>query len=708
MQSRPFSHVRTVDAWRRAHHAGTTVDLPGGGAMLAWEDPPAPDVAGGSAPAFGAGMGFDSLCRLYRTLPDAGRVERYPWEDGPRRGPAEDLVAAAPPAPAGEFDARPVAAGPLAEPRALALDEDDRLWIAEAGAGRVVLWDLWSRRLLRRIALPGRPLDLARRGRQVLALLDDGAGVAEIEDRAVRRVLALPDLTGLVPASARARRLAVAPDRSLTLMLRGGGGWAWVVGLAVDRTGRLVTTSAAAGVRGATDLEWLDEQTLVVARAPGQSFLRWVRGAGPGGFDVMPGLLARGYDGLGIALAPQGRGIAFWSSDGPRLAVRARVEYLRSGAVTSYRLDADAPATRWGRLFVDACLPPETHVFARVYSSEAPDDPGDVVLDPLARPLHRRESGRELPWIRPGADDAFETYEAPVAAAPGRFLWVTLELRGNGRATPRVRSLRVERPAHEHLGRLPRSFSRDPAAGEFLQRYLALADGLLSDLGGRADERATLLSTSGAPGEALGWLAGFLGLVLDDRWPEAVRRRVLDEAPWLLRFRGTKQGLERMLELIVGLQVTILERWRLRGLGGALLRASDAETGGAVVGGGLRLGGAVGSAGDEPIDDDVFASHAHRFAVLVPAVLSEEQTGMVTHALDVHRPAHTIFELCTLGSGMSVGRGLHLGLLSTIGATGGFEPLTAGHGVVGGGIVGRTPSGTRVGASAAGRDSRVG
>ncbi len=152
----------------------------------------------------------------------------------------------------------------------------------------------------------------------------------------------------------------------------------------------------------------------------------------------------------------------------------------------------------------------------------------------------------------------------------------------------------------------------------------------------------------------------------------------------------------------------VLERWRLRGLGGALLEGRDPTASVAVVGGGLRVGGSVGATQDEPVSDDLFATHAHRFAVLVPALLSDEQVGMVTHALDVHRPAHTLYELCTLGSGMSVGRGLHVGLLSTIGRTGGFETLAAGRGAVGGGIVGRPHVGTTVGAASAGSDSRVG
>jgi phage tail-like protein len=736
MLARPFCHLRSVDGWARARHIRTAIDLPDGGVMLAWRDAD-PDPGADVAPELGSGLGFDSRCRLYRTLPEQGHVERYPWQDGPR-GSAEQLVVADEPPPAGEFEVGPPASGPLAEPRGLALDDDDRLWVAETGARRVVLWDLWSRRLLRRISVPGRPLDLACRGRRVLALLHGNAGIAVIEDRTLVDVLALPELGGTAGPAAQARRLAIAPDRGLGLLLRDPAGpGAWIARLRLDPEQGLVTDGEPQAVEGASDLAWLDERTLVIARAPGQTFIRRVKTED--GFIDMPGLVARGYDGLGIARAPAGRGIAYWSEHGPRIAVTTRVTYERSGEVTTFRLAADAPATRWGRLFVDACVPEGTHLRARFLTSDEPDGPGELARTPpanaadlevphgelspplpwgalvaapaaaaAAAQLHRRESGRELPWVRPQAADLFETYETPVKAPPGRYLWVTLELEGNGRATPRVRSLRAERPAHDHLNRLPRAFSRGPAAAEFLQRYLALADGLMSDLGGRSDARATLISPFGAPAEALDWLAGFLGLTLDERWPEAVRRQVIDEAPWLLRFRGTKRGLERLLELIVGRDVMILERWRLRGAGGALLEGGDAPAGAAVVGGGLRVGGEVGATGAEPATEDAFATHAHRFTVLVPALLSAEQTGMIEHALDVHRPAHTIFELCTLGSGMRVGRGLHVGLLSTIGRTGGWEPLAADRGVVGRGIVGRPRPGVSVGAAGLGHDSVVG
>lgn len=718
MDARGFSHLRTPDQWARARHEDTALDLPHGGVTLAWEEI-APGPAQAPAPPLGAGLGFDSRCRSLRTLPDAGRVVTQD----------RDLLAPPEVPAAGDFAVAPPADGPLREPRGLAVDDDDRLWVAETGGRRVLLWDLWSRRLLRRIAVPGRPLDLARRGRRVLALLDDAAGIAELEDRAVRRVLPLPSFGPGVGTSARARRLAVSPDgASAVLLTRGIGASAWLIPL----DARLQPAGVARSVRRASDVEWSDDATLVVARSPGDAFLRFVRAGG----DVVaaPGLSARGYDGLGIARAPGG-GIAYGAGDDVRLAVRSQVRFRRRGSVTTYRLDGGAPAVRWGRLFLDACLPDGTSVRARCLTSDEPTGPGQLARTPPAnggaphapglspplpwtallasaqdmdQPLHRRANGRELPWLRPAAADAFETYEAPVMAPPGRYLWVQLGLAGTGRSAPRVRSLRAERPAHEQLERLPRAFSREARAADFLHRYLAMADGVLQELGGRSEQRAVLLSPSGAPAEALGWLAGFLGLVLDERWPEAVRRRVIAETPWLFRYRGTLPMLERLLALLVGRPVAIIERWRLRGLGGALLEGRAGPGQSAVVGGGLRVGGAVGAAEDEPVSDDAFATHAHRFTVLVPALLSSEQLAMVGHALEVHRPAHTVFEICTLGAGMRVGYGLHVGLLSTIGRTGGWEPLVTGGGAVGGGLVGRAAMGTGIGAAAVGVDARVG
>jgi phage tail-like protein len=353
-----------------------------------------------------------------------------------------------------------------------------------------------------------------------------------------------------------------------------------------------------------------------------------------------------------------------------------------------------------------------------------------LAADADYRPLHRRASGRELPWaLRPaGPLAAFETYEAPARTGPaevGRYLWVSLLLSGDGRTTPRVKSLRIEKPGHELLRRLPKAWSRDAAAAEFVERWLAPLDGLLTELDGRATHRRALCDPWSAPQDLLPWLASWMGLVLDERWPAAAKRRLIDELAWLWRFRGTLTGLERFLAIYLearkgaGLRPRIVEHWRVRGLGGAIVggpgesgAGESAPASRAILGAGFRVGGAIGTATEATVagaGSDGFATHAHRFTVVVPARLDAEERAVLVHVLDQHRPAHTLFDLCTVDAGSRAGVGLYLGLSSIVGRGAGFRPLELGAASLGTDrILGRPGAGTRPGGSRAGFDSQVG
>ena len=208
------------------------------------------------------------------------------------------------------------------------------------------------------------------------------------------------------------------------------------------------------------------------------------------------------------------------------------------------------------------------------------------------------------------------------------------------------------------------------------------------------------------------WLASFVGLGIDERWPEACIRTLIREAVWLFRFRGTIRGLTRFLEIYLGVTPILLEDWRLRGLGGALGTADSGVTTNSVLGAGFRIGGAVGDPGQATLGDtpdDAFTTHAHRFTVVIPAMLSSEQTDVVNHILDVHRPAHTLVKVCSVGAGMRVGRGLHTEITSVVGPTGGFRQLRLSGTLVGrDAILGKPLPGTSLGGSRLGEDSRVG
>ncbi|PYS97643.1 MAG: hypothetical protein DMF65_11390 [Acidobacteria bacterium] len=742
---RPFALIRTEDQWRRVAHDRTALEGEVVHLALDEEAEGAQAKPSGDAPALGAGLSFDSHCRLYHSLPEEGRVERLMWaSEDPlrieqRKTTALDLFEGEENPGLGDFAPVEDARGALVEPTGLAVDAGDRLFVAESGGRRILIYDLWSRRLLRRVPLVARPLDLASRGDSVYALLDSPTGLLKLNARTETWSLPLPlPLPGLT----RPTRIALSPSGEVFLLDGAGTDEARVV--------PVLRPDLSFDAAYATDIEFqpddsdtvdADESStiLVIARRPGEDFLRFRLSASAR--DETGSLKARGYDGRGIVVTPDGR-VGYWTPKGFRNAVPARARYVSVGRVTTFRLDSGEFHTVWGRLFVDACVPRDTEIRAHCVVADEPPagttlartPPSNISTMTISRPdlsppmpplslvpkagevrqeLHRRETGRELPWVRRGEDDPFETYEAPVIADPGRYLWVTLELRGNTRFTPRVRAIRAEYPSHDYLRRLPKTFSRDDATASFLRRYLAMFEGALGEFEARSDARLVLVDPRSAPPELLPWLASFLGLVLDERWSVAVRRQLIQEAVWLFRFRGTIRGLTRFLEIYTGVPVILIEKFRTRGMGGALVGESAEFSSTSVLGAGLRVGGKVGSEQATVLQgtiDDAFTTHAHRFSVVIPAALSAEQTDVVRHILEVHRPAHTLFDLCTLDAGMRVGRGLNVGLTSIIGRGGGFSTLQIGGAsrVGRGAIIGRPEAGTHIGGNRLGTDSRVG
>ena len=284
-----------------------------------------------------------------------------------------------------------------------------------------------------------------------------------------------------------------------------------------------------------------------------------------------------------------------------------------------------------------------------------------------------------------------------------------------------MRALRAEYPTHDYLRRLPKTLSRDEHVASFLRRYLAMFEGQLGELEAKADARATLLDPRSSPAEILPWLASFVGLLLDERMARAprpggkiedVRRTLIAEAIWLFRFRGTVPGLRHFVEIYLGIETILIEKFRVRGLGGALLPDSSGVATNSILGAGFRVGGAIGEDETQLLGatiDDAFETHAHRFSLIIPASLTSEQLDVVNQILELHRPAHTLVDVCTVGAGMRVGRGLHVELTSIIGRSGGFSQLQLGSATLGrGAILGRPDAGTVIGGSRLGGDSRVG
>ena len=436
-------------------------------------------------------------------------------------------------------------------------------------------------------------------------------------------------------------------------------------------------------------------------------------------------------------MTPENR-IAYTVPTGFATTTGSVARHITSGSVVTYRFDSGTYRTRWGRMFLDACLPRDTSVSARFLTSDAdevpdpleatrpargvvavrnpektPPLPSRTFLDALskAQALFRRPTGREQPWQQIAADDGYETYESPVAAEPGRYPWVQLLLAGTQQVTPRVRAMRIERPGHQLLNSMPRSWSRDEGDVDFLHRYLTPLDGILHELDWRAAQRAVLLDPRSTPQEALPWLASFAGLVLDRRWPEPARRTLVAEAYPLFARRGTRAALIRLLEIYLDRPPAIVEQWQLRGLGGTVLGTTPGGQPAPVVRGSAEATGTLGrfTVGGLLPGTNSYKLFAHRFTVLVPGELTPKQRTVVRDLVDLHRPVHTVGGICELGSGMRVGRQLHLSLTAFVGPGSRWGPAVVGQSRLGGdGVVGTPAVGARLGETTIAGRVRVG
>ena len=744
-----FALMLGETAWQRAAFDGHTA-LVDGVVQLAWDA----SHENGGAPlpvieAAGAGLAFDTTCRLFHSVPAQQRVQRWLWQvmnpGRPQHDPppadllldhldAAQVLGALPPVSAGFAPVLPAAAA--FTPRALACDEDGHLYVLDSAAHQVWIIDLAQRRVLRAEDVPADAQHIAWFGGWLWLLCASGA----IWRLAARRVQQVAP----VSAPADASRLAFAADGRLFVLLRAHAPDAAVVLL--GRPARWLATPQTLLYPGDNPFAWASgltvagcaaEQHLVVARRREELFTR-VDLAPDNAHALAEPLAARHYDGQGIAATPDGR-VVFFTPRGPRHATGARLRYHGLGRVVGFRLDAGQAQSSWGRIFIDACLPANTAL--RVHCIVSDDDiegprlprtaPANQALAPIKQPettplplsawlpdsdaagqlIFRRSDGSEQAWLV--ERERFDTFEAIAPATPGRYLWLLFDLQGHSRATPRLRGVRAETPAHDWLRRLPQLYSRVEGMRSFLQRQLAPLAGQEDDLAAQSDQRHALLKPCSTPAAALPWLAHWIGLTLDERWSDTARRSFIKEAPWLFRLRGTVWALKRMVEIVTGARVVIVEQFRMRGL--ARLGPDPSGQGWdepAVLGMGLRVGGPLGNEsvqGDANEISDSFTINAHRFAVLVQSDLDSETEAAVRHLLEVHRPAHTLFSLCALGQGARIGRGLQIGLSTVVGSSGGFTTLQLGGATLGRTqVLGRPAAGVRAGNTRLGQSSRIG
>jgi phage tail-like protein len=372
------------------------------------------------------------------------------------------------------------------------------------------------------------------------------------------------------------------------------------------------------------------------------------------------------------------QGNAVYKCAGPILQ-----RYLNSGVYISEALDSELYRCQWHRVILRGEIPAGSTVYVSTYTAEAELDNSQI-----AEPGINWETNQL-------ATEVTDEWDCLVRNGGGRFLWLKLEFKGNGKSSPRIDSITIEFPRISLRRYLPAVFGEEPTSADFTDRFLSLFDTTIRSIEIEIDQQARLYDPLSTPSKRsskssidfLSWLASWIGITLDRNWTESKRRRFLKDAGRLFDLRGTREGLWRELVLFLEIdpdscatneppgrcealpsncapvQPTIsrweppplilehfkLRRWLFLGAG----RIGDQ----AVIWGnrvakrtqlneGTQLGSSQLRKSQNPLDDP-FDYYAHKFTVFVPACYqtSESNRKSLENLLRNARPATTLAQV---------------------------------------------------------------
>jgi len=120
---------------------------------------------------------------------------------------------------------------------------------------------------------------------------------------------------------------------------------------------------------------------------------------------------------------------------------------------------------------------------------------------------------------------------------------------------PLQRWVGVPDKASRWLQYLPPIYAED----DFLGRFLLIFEDMLGSLEQIINHFDLFLDPLTAPATFLPWLDYWLAEIVDERWPEAVKRDLLQHASWIYQMRGTRTSLEYQLHACTGCSISIIE-----------------------------------------------------------------------------------------------------------------------------------------------------
>lgn len=212
-------------------------------------------------------------------------------------------------------------------------------------------------------------------------------------------------------------------------------------------------------------------------------------------------------------------------------------------------LDSGVTDCPWGRLRFELHLPENCVCYLYTAASNEKMAEG-VFMDPQNSLLDKKKMVQHLKGLYFINKPDVLLYEIS-----GRYLFIMLEIIGEGVS---FGNIRVEAPGDNFMQTFPEVYR---SKNSFFHRYLSIYSSIHNDLQEKLDDRKELRPIEEAELSLLELYAKWLGIDVNGGYlGEETLRRLLKEAPELLKRKGTRYCLERICEILLGEVPTIVER----------------------------------------------------------------------------------------------------------------------------------------------------
>ena len=221
---------------------------------------------------------------------------------------------------------------------------------------------------------------------------------------------------------------------------------------------------------------------------------------------------------------------------------------------------------RWLRIDAQASLP-EGSAIEIAYASTDRDEVRDrlvkIAADGRVTASQRLAAllGENDIWHAPTtftgtsgrASGGADPFSAKLFDTRDRYVWVRVVLTASaGAALPQLTALDVRYPGQTLMASLPGIYQREESNPDsFLRALVGVLESTTQGTDARIAQLARHLDPSSAAPEWLNFVARWLGVPWDDGMDEQQKRRVLRHAALLASTRGTRAGLETLLEALV-------------------------------------------------------------------------------------------------------------------------------------------------------------